>query len=78
MSLISGRVSDLTLYIDGHNLEEIDKAIVNAKAHTGSPSMIILNTVKGKGISFAEGAGAILTVCQLVKINLRQAYKELE
>ncbi len=67
-----------TVYIDGHNLEEIDKAIVNAKAHTGSPSMIILNTVKGKGISFAEGAGADSHSMPISKDQLQQAYKELE
>ncbi len=67
-----------TVYIDGHNLEEIDKAIVNAKAHNGSPSMIILNTVKGKGISFAEGAGADSHSMPISKDQLQQAYKELE
>lgn len=39
---------------DGHDVAAIDDAIVNAKAHKGQPSMIILNTVKGKGYSRAE------------------------
>ena len=41
---------------DGHDCDEIDRAIIQAKA-SDKPSMIILNTVKGKGISFAEKAG---------------------
>jgi len=41
--------------IDGHNIEEIIIAIEDAKLRKDKPSMIILNTVKGKGASFAEG-----------------------
>ncbi|MDO5444668.1 MAG: transketolase [Eubacteriales bacterium] len=41
--------------IDGHNVEEITAAVERAKAQKGKPSMIIANTVKGKGISFMEG-----------------------
>ena len=41
---------------DGHNCKEIDAAISLAK-FSDKPSMIILNTIKGKGISFAENAG---------------------
>ncbi len=41
--------------IDGHDVEAIQKAIANAKETTGKPSMIILNTVKGKGALFCEG-----------------------
>lgn len=39
--------------ISGHNFEEITAAIANAKAQD-KPSMIIANTIKGKGISFME------------------------
>lgn len=41
--------------IDGHNLEEIVDSINKAKATKGMPTMIILNTIKGKGAFFAEG-----------------------
>lgn len=41
--------------IDGHNVEEICHAIENAKENGSRPSVIVLNTVKGKGCSFAEG-----------------------
>lgn len=43
--------------VDGHDLAALDKAIVKAQKTTGKPSMIILNTVKGKGVSFIEAAG---------------------
>ena len=39
---------------DGHDVAEIDRAIDAAKRNTGCPSMIVLNTVKGKGYSRAE------------------------
>lgn len=39
--------------IDGHNFEEINVAIDKSKAQD-RPSMIIANTIKGKGISFME------------------------
>ncbi|MDO4370943.1 MAG: transketolase [Clostridia bacterium] len=44
-----------TQSIDGHDVEAISDAIDRAKAEKGRPSMIILNTVKGKGVSFMEG-----------------------
>ncbi len=40
--------------IDGHNFDQIDKAVTNAEACKGKPSAIIMNTVKGKGVSFME------------------------
>ena len=41
--------------IDGHNVGEIYNAIENAKSNKGTPSVIVLNTIKGKGCNFAEG-----------------------
>ncbi|MBN2860506.1 MAG: transketolase [Sphaerochaetaceae bacterium] len=41
--------------IDGHDFEAIEEAIEKAKQASGKPSMIILDTIKGKGCSFAEG-----------------------
>lgn len=40
--------------IDGHCFEEISKAIDDAKATKGKPTIIICKTVKGKGVSFME------------------------
>ena len=41
--------------IDGHDVAAIYEAIENAKAAKGKPSVIVLNTCKGKGCTFAEG-----------------------
>ena len=43
-----------TQTIDGHNVQEIKDAIDTAISVTEAPSMIVANTVKGKGISFME------------------------
>lgn len=41
--------------IDGHNTDEIVSAVEQAKRAQGKPSMILLDTIKGKGASFSEG-----------------------
>ena len=38
--------------IDGHDLEQIGKALDQAEAAKGGPSLIVAHTVKGKGVSF--------------------------
>ncbi|MBQ2686841.1 MAG: transketolase [Clostridia bacterium] len=38
---------------DGHDIESIDNALTEAK-NSGRPSVIICDTVKGKGVSFME------------------------
>ena len=43
-----------TIEIDGHDIEKIINALEEAKAHERQPTMIILNTTKGKGVSFME------------------------
>ncbi|MDF2533538.1 MAG: transketolase subunit [Clostridia bacterium] len=40
--------------IDGHNIEQIIKALDKADEVKGKPTVIIAETIKGKGISFAE------------------------
>lgn len=40
--------------IDGHNLKEIVDTLTDAPFEKGKPSMIISNTLKGKGISFLQ------------------------
>ena len=42
------------LDIDGHNHDELRAAFAKAKESTDKPTVIIANTVKGKGISFME------------------------
>ena len=42
------------LKINGHNYDEIRNAIEEAKNKKGQPTVIICDTVKGKGVSFME------------------------
>lgn len=43
-----------TIEIDGHNIKNILEALEKAKEIKNKPTMIILNTTKGKGVSFME------------------------
>lgn len=43
-----------TLEVDGHDLAAIIESIEDVPRHAGRPTMIILRTVKGKGVSFME------------------------
>ena len=42
------------LEIDGHDMAQILQAFAQAETVKGKPTLIIANTVKGKGVSFAE------------------------
>jgi transketolase len=42
--------------IDGHDMKEIIHAIDDAQIIEGKPTVIIAKTIKGKGVSFMEGA----------------------
>jgi transketolase len=62
--------------INGHDFEEIFKAIDTAKNTKGKPTVIVANTVKGKGVSFMENeAGWHGTAPN--KEQCEQALKEL-
>ena len=62
---------------NGNSCEEIDKAITLAKS-SDLPTMIILHTVKGHGISFAENAGVKNHSMTVSKEMFEQGLKELE
>ena len=42
------------LSIDGHDLDQIEAAVETFHAEKGRPTFIILNTTKGKGVSYME------------------------
>ena len=44
-----------TIVIDGHDLDAILDAYAEARRTKGQPTMILARTIKGKGVSFAEG-----------------------
>ena len=41
-------------HIDGHDFDAIIGALEEAKAHKGQPSVVICETIKGKGVSYME------------------------
>ena len=41
--------------VDGHDLDQVVRAYEMAMSFKGKPSVLIANTVKGKGVSFMEG-----------------------
>ena len=43
-----------TINIDGHNFDEIRKALAEAKETKGMPTAIVMHTIKGKDVSFME------------------------
>lgn len=43
------------LYINGHDMDAIVYAVEQAKNVKGQPTVIIAETIKGKGVSFMEG-----------------------
>ena len=47
----------VTTRVDGHDHAAIDQAICLAKAEAGAPHCIVLDTVKGKGVSIYETMG---------------------
>ena len=63
--------------IDGHNFGEIEKALNSARNTHEKPTVIIANTVKGKGVSFMENnAGWHGTAPSIEERNI--ALKEVE
>jgi transketolase len=67
--------------VDGHDVTAVDDAIATAKSLIGKPTMIILHTVKGKGVSWAVLAGATPTTSNhnmpVTKEMWQQALREL-
>jgi transketolase len=44
------------IVVDGHDLERLMSALAEARRMTAGPTVILARTVKGKGVSFLEGA----------------------
>lgn len=51
------------LEVDGHNMEEILAILEKASKIKGKPIVIIANTIKGKGVSFAENVVGYHGIC---------------
>jgi transketolase len=63
--------------VDGHDVAQIYEAITKAKQQKEKPSMIVLNTIKGKGWSFVEGKLNNHHI-SITKEQMTVAVKELE
>lgn len=64
--------------VDGHSVEQIYEAIERAKETKGVPSVILLNTVKGKGFNTFESLGAKCHHIPVTEEMAKQALAELE
>ena len=73
-----------TITVDGHNFEELEKAFAEAKTVSGKPTAIIMNTTKGKGVSFMEnnagwhGKSTNAAEFEIAMAELKAALAELE
>ncbi len=67
-----------TYRADGHDVEAVSTAVDAAKRERdGRPAMIVLDTVKGKGVSFVEGEGAGCHSMPLSKEQIEIAVMEI-
>ncbi len=64
------------LNIDGHSIPALQKAFADAEATKGKPTVIIAQTVKGKGVSFMENNPKFHGVAPTAE-ELEKALKEL-
>ncbi len=66
-----------TIVVDGHNFDELDAAIENAHNESERPTMVIMNTIKGKGFYLKEGTPACHSVA-FTPEEAEEAIKKLE
>lgn len=73
-----------TISVDGHDFEALEKAFAEARTVKGQPTAIIMNTVKGKGVSFMEnqagwhGKATKPEEFEIAMTELKAALAELE
>jgi len=63
--------------IDGHDFDQINAAFTEAKKTSLKPTMIIANTIKGRGVSFMEGSPLWHGSVKLRDEELAMALREL-
>ncbi len=63
--------------IDGHDFKQIGKAFDDAKKYDDGPTVIIANTIKGKGVSYMEGSPTWHGSLKLTDEDMTVALQEL-
>ena len=63
--------------IDGHDFDQIAAAFADARATADKPTVIIANTIKGKGVSYMEGVPSWHGSVKLKPEEIRQALEDL-
>jgi transketolase len=63
--------------IDGHDMQQIHDAFEEARRTKGKPTVIIANTIKGKGVSYMENQAGWHGVATKTREQLDQAIAEL-
>jgi len=63
--------------IDGHNMSEIKKGFEKAKLQKNAPTVIIANTIKGKGVTYMEGSPSWHGSLELSIEDLKEALDQL-
>ena len=64
--------------VDGHDLDEIARAFAGARAAADRPTVIIADTIKGKGVSYMEGVPAWHGSVKLKPEEIHQALLDLD
>lgn len=65
------------IQIDGHDMAQICDALDEADRITRKPVLILAETIKGKGVSFAEGKASFHNAA-LTAEQVRQAHEEID
>jgi transketolase len=63
--------------IDGHDFDAIDAAFAEARATPDRPTVMIANTIKGKGVSYMEGVPSWHGSVKLTAEQIEQALADL-
>ena len=66
-----------TIVVDGHDFDEITAAFAQARATHAQPTVIIANTIKGKGVSYMEGVPSWHGSVTMKPEEIRQALADL-
>lgn len=65
------------IVIDGHDFTDIERGFLEAQRCCGKPTVIIANTIKGKGVSYMEGVPSWHGSVKLSESDISVALSEL-